>query len=61
MTFDNDNRVYPINCKKDFIFNYGLSAGTMDKFIKQIPRSTLSFTCFFINIRILNIIPILFF
>ena len=36
MTFDNDNRVYPINCKKDFIFNYGLSAGTMDKFIKQI-------------------------
>lgn len=36
MTFDNDNRVYPINCKKDLIFNYGLSAGTMDKFIKQI-------------------------
>ena len=41
MTFDNDNRVYPINCKKDFIFNYGLSAGTIDKFIKHILSNDL--------------------
>ena len=39
MTFDNDNRVYPINCKKDFIFNYGLAAGTMDKFINQLIKN----------------------
>ena len=39
--FDNDDRVYPINCKKDFIFNYGLSAGTMDKFINQILKNDL--------------------
>ena len=41
MIFDNDNRVYPINCKKDFIFNNGLSAGTMDKFINQILKNNL--------------------
>ena len=41
MTFDNDNRVYPINCKEDFIFNYGLSAGTMDKFINKILQNSL--------------------
>jgi hypothetical protein len=39
MTFDNDNRVYPINCKKDYIFNHGLAAGTMDKFINQIIKN----------------------
>ena len=36
MIFDNDNRVYPVNCKKRYIFNYGLSAGTMDKIISRI-------------------------
>jgi len=39
LTFDNDNRVYPINCKKDYIFNHGLAAGTMDKFINQIIKN----------------------
>ena len=29
MGFDNDNRVYPVNCKKRYIFNYGLSAWTV--------------------------------
>ena len=43
MTFDNDNRVYPINCKKDFIFNHGLAAGTMDKFINQIIKNAQVF------------------
>ena len=41
MTFDNDNRVYPINCKNDFIFNYGLSTGTMDKFINKLLKNDL--------------------
>ena len=41
MIFDNDYRVYPINCKTDFIFNYGLSAGTMDKFINKILKYDL--------------------
>ena len=36
MGFDNDNRVYPVNCKKRYIFNYGLSAGTLYKCIKNI-------------------------
>jgi len=43
MTFDNDNRVYPINCKNDFIFNYGLSAGTMDKFVNQVLKNNIVF------------------
>ena len=43
MTFDNDNRVYPINCKKDFIFNHGLAAGTMDRFINQIIKNAQVF------------------
>ena len=43
MTFDNDNRVYPINCKNDFIFNYGLSAGTMDKFVNQVLKNNIIF------------------
>ena len=36
MGFDNDNRVYPVNCKKRYIFNYGLSAGTIYRCIKNI-------------------------
>jgi len=39
MTFDNDNRVYPINCKTEFIFNNGIAAGTMDKLIIQILKN----------------------
>ena len=39
MTYDNDIRVYPINCKTHYIFNSGLSAGTMDKFINQIIKN----------------------
>ena len=41
MTFDNDNRVYPINCKKDYIFNHGLAAGTMDRFINHIIKNDI--------------------
>ena len=41
MIFDNDNRVYPTNCKKEYIFNSGLSAGTMDKFINLIIKNEL--------------------
>ena len=36
MAYDNDIRVYPVNCKDKYIFNFGLSAGTMDKFINKI-------------------------
>ena len=36
MGFDNDNRVNPINCKKRYIFNYGLSSWTVYKCIKNI-------------------------
>ena len=36
MAYDNDKRVYPVNCKKHYIFNYGLSAGTMDKLVNKI-------------------------
>lgn len=43
MTFDNDNRVYPINCKTDFIFNNGIAAGTMDKLIIQILKNETVF------------------
>ena len=37
--FDNDYRVYPINCKKKYIFNYGLSAGTMEKLVSKIVQN----------------------
>jgi hypothetical protein len=43
MTFDNDNRVYPINCKTEFIFNNGIAAGTMDKLIIQILKNETVF------------------
>ena len=43
MTFDNDNRVYPINCKTEFIFNNGIAAGTMDKLIIQILKNETIF------------------
>ena len=43
MTFDNDNRVYPINCKREFIFNNGIAAGTMDKLIIQILKNETVF------------------
>ena len=36
LAYDNDKRVYPVNCKKQYIFNYGLSAGTMDKLVNKI-------------------------
>lgn len=36
MAYDNDIRVYPVNCKDKYIFNFGLSAGTIDKFINII-------------------------
>ena len=41
MIFDNDYRVYPINCKSEYIFNSGLSAGTADKFINQIIKDKM--------------------
>ena len=34
--YNNDEGVYPTNCKKDYIFNYGFSSGTMDKLINKI-------------------------
>ena len=37
--FDNDYRVYPINCKKEYIFNFGLSAGTMEKLVTKIVQN----------------------
>ena len=36
IAFDNDKRVYPVLEKKDFIFKWGYSAGTMDKFALKI-------------------------
>ena len=39
--FDNDYRVYPINSKEDFLFNYGLSAGTMVKFVSKILKKDI--------------------
>ena len=36
ISFDNDMRVYPVLEKKDFIFKYGSSAGTMDTFAIKI-------------------------
>ena len=37
--FDNDYRVYPINCKKNYIFNFGLSAGTMERLVTIIVQN----------------------
>ena len=41
MIFDNDYRVYPINCKSEYILYSGLSAGTADKFINQIIKNKI--------------------
>ena len=39
MGFDNDIRVYPVNCKPSYAFNFGLAAGTADKLINQILKN----------------------
>lgn len=36
ISFDNDDRVYPVLQKKDFVFKYGTSAGTMNELAKKI-------------------------
>ena len=36
ISFDNDNRVYPVLEKKDFIYKYGTSAGTMNTLATKI-------------------------
>ena len=41
MAFDNDKRVYPVNCKDKYIFNFGLSAGTIDKLINKIIQNKI--------------------
>ena len=43
MGFDNDQRAFPVNCKRNYAFNYGLSAGTADKFINQIISNNETF------------------
>jgi len=36
ISFDNDNRVYPVLEKRDFIYKYGTSAGTMNTLATKI-------------------------
>ena len=36
LTFDNDMRVYPTLAKKDFIFKYGTTSGTMKYFAEKV-------------------------
>ena len=36
MGYDNDDGVYPVNCKRNYIFNFGYSSGTMVRLINKI-------------------------
>ena len=40
MAFDNDKRAYQVNCKKNYAFNFGIAAGSMDKMVNQILKNT---------------------
>ena len=39
LSLDNDKRSYPANCKTHYVFNDGISAGTMDKIVNKILKN----------------------
>ena len=39
MSLENDKRSYPTNCKTNYVFNYGIASGNMDKVIKKILKN----------------------
>ena len=39
MSLENDKRSFPVNCKTNFAYTYGLSAGNMDKLVNRLLKN----------------------
>jgi hypothetical protein len=39
MSLENDKRSFPVNCKNNFAYTYGLSAGNMDKLVNRLLKN----------------------